>query len=89
MSYTAEWIPIPIVLGAVLLPLIVGPFAVLVFLVVAIAALAALAALAAAALATPYLLVRHLRRHHAEHRGSTKEGPAPVARVMAQPWSAT
>jgi hypothetical protein len=80
MSYAVEWIPAPIVLGAVLLPLIVGPFALIALMVVALTALAALVALAGTVLATPYLLIRSLHRHLAEPRRST-EGSGPVARV--------
>jgi hypothetical protein len=82
MSYTAEWIPTPIGLGAVLLPLIVPPFALIGLVVVALAALAALVALAGAVLATPYLLVRFLRRHVAERRRST-EGSGPISTAIA------
>src|SRR3954447_19186390 len=69
MSYAVEWIWGPVVSGMVLLLLIVPEFAVIaigvatiaVFLV-ALAALVGLVALAAAALASPYLLVRSVRR---------------------------
>lgn len=80
MSYAIEWIPAPLVLGAVLLPLIVGPFALIALMVVTLAVLAALVALAGTVLATPYLLIRSLHRHRAEPRRST-EGSGPVARV--------
>jgi hypothetical protein len=80
--------PPPIVLGAVLLPLIAPPFALIGLAVVALAALAALVALAGAVLAAPYVLVRFLRRHLAERRRST-EGSGPVARVIAQAGRAT
>ena len=50
--------------GTVLLALMLaGPFAFLVTLIVVLVAAAALVTLAGAILATPYLLVRHLRRH--------------------------
>src|SRR3954470_23986536 len=69
MSYAVEWIWGPVVGGMVLLLLIVPEFAVIVVVVatiavllVALAALVGLVALAAAALASPYLLVRSLRR---------------------------
>ena len=88
MSYQAEWIPGPLVLGAVLLLLIVPPFAMIALVVVALAALAALVALAGAVVATPYLLVRSLRRRLAERRRST-EGSGPVPRVIAQARRAT
>jgi hypothetical protein len=88
VSYRTEWIATPGVLGAVLLPLIVPPFALIALVVVALAVLAALAALAGAVLASPYLLVRSLRRGHAERRRST-EASGPVASVIAQPGMAT
>src|SRR4051795_12724451 len=69
MTYAVEWIWGPIVSGMVLLLLIVPEFAAIAFvvatiavLVVALAALVGLVALAAAALASPYLLVRSVRR---------------------------
>lgn len=69
MSYSVEWIWGPVVSGMVLLLLIVPEFAAIAVvvatiavLVVALAALVGLVALAAAALASPYLLVRGVRR---------------------------
>ena len=62
MSYGVEWIPGVVVVWTVLLLLVVPEFAVIVVLVVALAALVGLVALAAAALASPYLLVRSVRR---------------------------
>jgi hypothetical protein len=73
------------VFGAMLIPLIVPPFA---LIGLAVVALAALVALAGAVLATPYLLVRSLRRRHAEPRRSTKAS-GPVASVIAQAGMAT
>jgi hypothetical protein len=70
MSYRPEWIGAPIVVGAVLLPLIIPPFALIALFVVAVAALAAVVALAAALVAAPFLLARHLRgRLHARQAG--------------------
>jgi hypothetical protein len=82
--YRSEWIATPIVLGAVLLPLLAPPFAMIALAAVALAALAAVVALAAAVLATPYLLVRSLRRHLAERHEST-QGPVPIAAAIAEP----
>ena len=69
MSYAVEWIWGPVVSVMVLLLLIVPEFAVIAVAVatiavvlVALAALVGLVALAAAALASPYLLVRSVRR---------------------------
>jgi positive regulator of sigma E activity len=76
MSYAFEWSATPIVLGAVLLPLIVPPFALIAVVIVALVAVAALVALAGAILATPYLLVRTLRRRLAERHHSTERSAA-------------
>ena len=69
MSYAVEWVWAPVVSGMVLLVLIVPEFAAIAVvvatiavLVVALAALVGLVALAASALASPYLLVRSVRR---------------------------
>jgi uncharacterized membrane protein YccC len=71
MSYAGEWMGggVVVVFGIVLLLLIVPEFAAIAVvvaaiavLVVALAALVGLVALAAAALASPYLLVRSVRR---------------------------
>ena len=83
MSYSVEWIPGLLVVGLVLVVLIVPPFALIGLVVVALAAVAALVALAGAVLATPYLLVRALRRRLAERHQST-EGSAPIAAAIAQ-----
>jgi hypothetical protein len=83
MSYVLEWIPGVGFLGAVLLLLIVPPFALIALAVVALVALAALLALAGAVLAAPYLLVRSLRQRHPERRRSPA-GSGPLARVIAQ-----
>ena len=61
----------PLVLFALVL---VGPFALLLTLVVVLAAAATVVALVGAILASPYLLVRHLRAHRAERTPK----PAPV-----------
>ena len=88
MSYAFEWTGGPIVLGAVLLPLIAPPFALIGVVVVALAAVAALVALAAAILATPYLLVRALRRRLAERHQSTESSP-PHAPAIGRAATAT
>jgi hypothetical protein len=82
MTYAVEWIWGVVVSGMVLLLLLVPEFAVIAVavatiavLLVALAALAGLVALAAAALASPYLLVRTLRRR----RSGTKSMMDPVA----------
>ena len=65
-AYGLDWIPGGVFLGTVLLLLIVPPFALIALAVVALVAVAALVALAGALLATPYLVVRTVRRHLAE-----------------------
>jgi hypothetical protein len=66
MSYAFEWMRGGVFFGTVLLLLIVPEFAVIAVLVVALVALVVLVAIAAAALASPYLLVRSLRRRLAK-----------------------
>ena len=64
MSYSVEWMGgglVP-VYGIVLLLLILPEFAAIAVVVATIAVLVALVALAAAALASPYLVVRSVRR---------------------------
>ena len=65
----------------VVLPIVPG-FALIGLVVVALAAVAALVALAGAVLATPYLLVRTIRRRLAERHGST-EGSVPLGTAIA------
>jgi hypothetical protein len=79
--YGFEWIPGVGLLGTVLVLLIVPSFALIALVVVALAAVAALIALAGAVLATPYLLVRSLRRRLAERHQST-EGSVPIATAI-------
>jgi positive regulator of sigma E activity len=67
-AYGFDWIPGGVFLGTALLLLIVPPFALIALAVVAVAAVAALVALTGAVLATPYLLVRTVRRRLAERR---------------------
>jgi hypothetical protein len=75
--------------GTVLFALMLaGPFALLVTLVVALAAAAALVMLAGAILASPYLVIRHVRRRLAE-RHHLSEGWAPIATVVARTGRAT
>ena len=66
MSYAVEWGSGVLGFWTVLLLLLVPEFAVIAVLVLALAALVALVAIAAAALASPYLLVRSLRRRLAQ-----------------------
>jgi positive regulator of sigma E activity len=85
MSYSLEWTPALLIIGALLL-LIVPAFALIALAVVAIAAVAALAVLAGAILASPYLLVRTLRRRLEERERST-EGPLPIAAAAIRPMT--
>jgi hypothetical protein len=88
MKYGFEWTPGLVVLGMVVILLIVPPFALIAVAVLALAALAAVVALAGAVLASPYLLVRSLRRHLGEQRRRA-EASGPVARGVAQAgWQA-
>ena len=85
MSYGIEWTAGPIVLGAALLLLLVPGFALIAVIVVALAAVAALVALAGAILASPYLLVRTLRRRHAERHQASEDSGAqarPTANAL-------
>jgi membrane protein implicated in regulation of membrane protease activity len=82
MSYGVEWMGGAVVSGIVMLLLLVPEFAAIAVvvgaigvLVVALAALVGLVALAAAALASPYLLVRTVRRRLAPRR--TRRTPSP------------
>ena len=85
MSYGAEWMGGGVVYGIVLLLLIVPEFAAIAVvvatiavLVVALAALVGLVALAAAALASPYLLVRSVRRRLAQRRTRRIHPPSGI-----------
>jgi hypothetical protein len=88
VKYGIEWTPGIVLLGMVLVLPLVPSFALIGVVVVALAAVAALVALAGAVLATPYLLLRSLRRHLAERHQST-EGSVPVATAIARAASAT
>ena len=81
MSYAEEWAPGPVILGGLLLILVAPPFAMIAIVVLAVAVAAALVALAAAAIATPYLLVSHLRSR-IDERSPATEGPGVLARFM-------
>jgi positive regulator of sigma E activity len=79
--YGLEWIPGAGAVGAVLILLIVPSFALIALAVVALAAVAAVVALVGAILATPYLLVRTVRRRLAERHQSTKRS-VPIATAI-------
>jgi hypothetical protein len=81
VKYGIEWIPGPVLLAMVVVLPLAPPFALIFVVVVALAVLAALVALAGAVLASPYLLIRSLRRHFAEPRPRA-EGAAAVAGVQ-------
>ena len=83
MRYGVEWIPGTVLLLAVVVLPLVPAFALIGLVVVVLAAVAALAALAAAIVATPYLLVRSLRRRPAE-RHRSREGSGTIATAIAR-----
>ena len=83
MSYGFEWMPAVVLVGAFVL-LLAPAFALIALVVVALAAVAALVALAGAILASPYLLVRTLRRRLAERHQST-QGSVSLATAIAEP----
>jgi hypothetical protein len=88
--YGFEWIPGLGILGAALVLLIVPSFALIALVVVALAAVAAVVALVGAILATPYLLVRTVRRRLADRHQSTERSipiAAPIA-ALAGPTTA-
>jgi hypothetical protein len=69
--------------GTVLIALMLaGPFALVATFVVVLLAAAAVVTLAGAILATPYLLIRHVRLRLAKRR-HVSEGWAPIATVVA------
>jgi hypothetical protein len=70
--------------GTVLFALMLaGPFALVATLVVVLVAAAAIVALAGAILATPYLLIRHVRLRVAKRR-HVAEVRAPIAALIAR-----
>ena len=92
MSYGVEWMGAGVFYGAVLLLLIVPEFAAIAVvvatiavLVVALAALVGLVALAAAALASPYLLVRSVRRRLAQRRTRWIHSPSRIPEPIGGP----
>jgi hypothetical protein len=83
VKYGFEWKPGLVLVGLVLVLPLAPPFALIAVAVVALAAVAAVVALVGAVLASPYLLVRTLRRRLAESRHST-ESSRSLARVIAR-----
>jgi Flp pilus assembly protein TadB len=88
VKYGIEWTPGIVLLGAVVVLPLVPSFALIGVVVVALAAVAALVALAGAVLATPYLLVRSLRRR-LEEQHQQAEGSTPIAAAIAHAAGAT
>ena len=84
MSYGIEWLPAVVLIGA-FIALMVPAFALIALVVVVLVAAAALAALAGVVLASPYLLVRTVRRRLAERRQATS--PSPGRTAFAAPRS--
>jgi hypothetical protein len=82
VKYGFEWTPGLVLVGLVVVLPLAPSFALIGVVVVALAAVAALVALAGAILASPYLLVRSVRRRHEERHEST-EASVPIATTMA------
>jgi hypothetical protein len=79
VKYGVEWLPGTALVAAVLILPLAPPFALIAVALLALAAVAAVVALAAALLASPYLVVRVVRRHLEERDMSTESpGPHPV-----------
>jgi hypothetical protein len=62
--------------------MLAGPFALLAVLVVALVAAWALVALIGAILASPFMLVRHLREHRASHAPTRAPASAPAPKLV-------
>jgi|tagenome__1003787_1003787.scaffolds.fasta_scaffold20214732_1 hypothetical protein len=85
MSYAVEWIW-GVVVFAIVLVLVFAPWfaaiavvvATIAVIVAALAALAGLLALAAATLASPYLLVRNVRRRRGQRRTRRVHSPSGI-----------
>jgi hypothetical protein len=88
VKYGFEWTPGLVLVGMALVLPLVPSFALIGVVVAAVGAALALVALAGAILATPYLLVRTVRRRVAERHRST-EGSAPIAPAIAHAAGAT
>jgi hypothetical protein len=84
-SYGLDWIPGTAVLGGILLLLIVPPFALIAVTLLAVVVVAALVALVAAILASPYLIVRTVRRRLAERHELPEASEAAEVRPIAAP----
>jgi membrane protein implicated in regulation of membrane protease activity len=78
MSYGVEWMGGGVLYGIVLLLVIVPEFAAIAVVLATIAVLVGLVALAAAALASPYLLVRSVRRRLARRRTRWIHSPSGI-----------
>jgi hypothetical protein len=88
MNYAFEWKPGLVLLGTLLVLPLAPPFALIAVVILVLAAVAAVVALVGAVLASPYLLVRHVRRHLAEPHQST-EASVPMAAAIARAATAT
>jgi hypothetical protein len=88
VSYRFEWTPGLVLLGLVVVLPLVPAFALILVVVLGVVVVAALVALAGAVLASPYLLVRSIRRRLAEQHQST-EGSAPIAAAIPHAATAT
>jgi len=84
VKYGFEWTPALVLFGMVIILPLAPAFAMIGLLVVAAAAVAAIVAFAGAVVATPYLLVRGVRRHLADRHQATQHS-VPIATAIAEP----
>jgi membrane associated rhomboid family serine protease len=84
VKYGFEWTPALVLFGMVIILPLAPAFAMIGLLVVAVAAVAAIFALAGAVLATPYLVVRGVRRRLAERHQATQHS-VTIATAIAEP----
>jgi hypothetical protein len=85
MRYGVEWVPGAVLLAAVVVLPLAPAFALIGVIVLALAAVAALVALAGAILATPYLVVRILRRRLAVEVEDASATTHPGFTAVAEP----
>ena len=84
MKYGIEWTPALVLFGMVIILPLAPAFAMIGLLVLAVAAVVAVIALAGAVVATPYLVVRGVRRR-VEGRHQATQGSVPIAAAIAEP----
>jgi membrane associated rhomboid family serine protease len=84
VKYGIEWTPALVLFGMVIILPLAPAFAMIGLLVLAVAAVAAVIALAGAVVATPYLVVRGVRRRLDERHRAT-QGSVPIAAAIVEP----